>query len=151
MPETSTSPATPAQLTAGPAALIHGPYADTSTTAVAELAAEAIRYLNYAARGGISEPATIAAVAGSLTLAAGRLPQLLHAISQWLAAELAAGRVADDHHRAPAQLTDRIRAAISRAADTADELASALSTVHNLTATLHGTEGARGAHFSPGP
>jgi hypothetical protein len=139
MTETSTSPATPAQLTAGLVALIHGPYADTSTAAAADLAAESVRYLNYATRGGISEPATTAAVAGSLALAAGRLPQLLHGVSQWLTAELAAGRVADDHHRAPTQLTDRIRAAISHAADNADELASALSTVHNLTATLHGT------------
>ena len=139
MPETSTSPVMPDQLTAGLAALIHGPYADTSTTAAADLAAGSIRYLNYATRGGISEPATIAAVTGSLTLAASRLPQLLHAVGQWLVAELAAGRVADDHHRTPAQLTDRIRDTISQASDNADELASALSAVQNLTAALHST------------
>jgi hypothetical protein len=63
-----------------------------------------------------------------------RLPQLLTTISGWLTAESAAGRIADDHRRPPAQLSDRIRATLRQAAD---ELAAALTAAHNLTATLH--------------
>ena len=141
MPETSAIPVATAQLAAGLAGLIHGPYADASTADAADLAAEAIRYLNHAAaKGGITEPATIAAVTGSLVTAAYRLPQLLNTITEWLRAETAAGRIADDHRRSPDQLTARVRAAISQAVDSADALTVALAAVHNLTATLHTAE-----------
>ncbi len=143
MPATSDagSPLTPAQLTGRLTALIHGPYADADTAGGADLAAEAIRYLNYAAPGGgITDPATTATVAASLAIAASRLPQLLAALEQWLTAEAAAGRIADDHHRPPADLAGRIRAVMSQAAGHADDLTAALSTAHNLTATLHAAD-----------
>jgi hypothetical protein len=77
MPETSVIPVTTAQLTAGLAGLIHGPYSDASTSGAADLAAETVRYLNYAAaKGGTTDPATIAALTSSLATAAYRLPQL---------------------------------------------------------------------------
>ncbi|HEY5398270.1 MAG TPA: hypothetical protein VIL16_23075, partial [Trebonia sp.] len=120
MPETNDIPAATAQL----AGLVHGPYADASTAAAADLAAETIRYLNHAAaKGGITDPATIAAVTASLAASAYRLPQLLNTISEWLKAETTAGRIADDHRRSPDQLTARIRAAIIQTADNADALA----------------------------
>ena len=138
MTETSDTPHTTAQLTASLAALTHGPYADASTAGAADLAAETIRYLNHAAaKGGIADPATIADLTSSLATAAYRLPQLLNTISEWLRAETTAGRIADDHRRSPDQLTARIRAAITHAADNADDLAAALAAVANLTATLH--------------
>jgi hypothetical protein len=138
MPEISDSPPTPAQLTASLAALVHGPYADAGTIAAGDLAAETIRYLNYAAaKGGITDPATVAALTASLATTAYRLPQFLRAVSEWLRAETAAGRIADDHRRPPAQLTARVRAVINRAVDEADALTETLSSVHNLTATLH--------------
>ena len=140
MPENSRtdSQLTPAQLTASLAALVNGPYADTSTAGAADLAAEAIRYLNYAApRGGITEPATVATVAAGLATAAYRMPQLLAALGGWLEAEAAAGRLADDHRRPPALQADRTRAAIRTASDQAGSLAAGLSAVHNLAATLH--------------
>jgi hypothetical protein len=65
MPET-TSPdsgaaLTPAQLADALTALTHGPYGAASTVGAADLAAEAVRYLNHAAaKGGITDPATIA-------------------------------------------------------------------------------------------
>jgi len=137
MPETNDIPAATAQL----AGLVHGPYADASTAAAADLAAETIRYLNHAAaKGGITDPATIAAVTASLAASAYRLPQLLNTISEWLKAETTAGRIADDHRRSPDQLTARIRAAIIQTADNADALAADLAAVHNLTATLHTAE-----------
>jgi prephenate dehydratase len=138
MPETSDAPVTTDQLTASLAAVAVGPYADASTAAAAELAAETIRYLNHAAaKGGITDPATIAAVTSSLATAAYRLPQLMNTISEWLRAETTAGRIANDHRRSPDQLTARTRAAITQTADSADGLAAALAAVHNLTATLH--------------
>ena len=140
MPETNDLPVTTAQLAAGLAGLIHGPYADASTASAADLAAETIRYLNHAAaKGGITEPATIAAVTASLATTAYRMPQLLNTISEWLRAEISAGRIADDHRRSPEQLTARIRAAITQAADNADSLAASLAAIGNLTATLHAT------------
>ena len=97
MPETSDIPVTTARLTASLADVIHGPYSDAGTAA-ADLAAETARYLNYAAaKGGITDPATISAVTASLAIAAYRLPQLLNAISEWLRAETTAGRIADEH------------------------------------------------------
>jgi hypothetical protein len=141
MPETSHAPDSTAQLAAGLAALTVGPYADATTAGAADLAAETIRYLNHAAaKGGITDPATIADLTASLATAAYRLPQLLNAISQWLTAETTAGRLADDHRRPPDQLTARIRAAATHAADNADSLAAALAAIHNLTATLHAAE-----------
>jgi hypothetical protein len=141
MPETSDIPVTTAQLTVGLAGLTVGPYADASTAAAGDLAAETIRYLNHAAaKGGITEPATISALTASLATTAYRLPQLLNTISEWLRAETTAGRIADDHRRSPDQLTARIRAAITHTADNADALAASLAAVHNLTATLHTAE-----------
>jgi hypothetical protein len=51
-----------------------------------------------------------------------------------------AGRIADDHHRPPGQLTARTRDATTHAADNAAELAAALAAIHNLTATLRTAE-----------
>lgn len=141
MPETPTSTtSTPEQLTARLTALIDGPYTDQDTADTADLTAETIRYLNYAAaKGGITNPATITHTNASLATAIYRLPQLLNTISQWLTAETQAGRIADDHHRPPAQLTDTARTAITQATDHAANLATALNTAANLTATLHTT------------
>jgi hypothetical protein len=138
MPETSDIPATIAQLATDLADPTHGPYADARTVGAAEQVAEAVRYLNHAAaKGGITDPATISPLTSSLATAAYRLPQLLNTMSEWLRAETAAGRIADDHRRSPDQLTARTRAAITHTADSAEQLASALAAVHNLTANLH--------------
>ncbi|MGH3269025.1 MAG: hypothetical protein ACRDN1_08170, partial [Trebonia sp.] len=57
---------------------VHGPHDDQATAGAADLAAETIRYLSYAAaHGGFTNPATVYAVAGDLSAVAGRLPQLL--------------------------------------------------------------------------
>ena len=152
MPETRRAPHAAARLAAGLASLAHGPHDDAGTAAAAELTAETIRYLNHAAaKGGVTDPATISAIAASLAATAYRLPQLLNAISEWLKAETAAGRIADDHRRSPDQLTARIRAATAHAADSAEELAAALAAVHNLTATLHATEPAAPGRPTGGP
>jgi hypothetical protein len=142
MPENHTGPftLTPAHLTICLTTLINGPYADADTADVAGLAAEAVRYLDYAApRGGITDPATIATVAALLATTADRLSQLLAALGDWPAAEVDAGRLTDDQHRhrAPDQLTAPSRAAISQAANHAGNLAAALNTAHDLAAAPH--------------
>lgn len=130
-------PLSPAQLAAGLAALVPGPYADADTAGVAGVAAESVRYLNHAvSRGGVTVPATVYAVAGELSMAVSRLPQLLSALGAWLTAEATAGRVADDHRRPPAELAAKVRAAFGEASECADGLARALSTAHNLASTL---------------
>jgi hypothetical protein len=142
MPETpdTTAPA-PAQLAAALAARTHGPYADADTAGAAEATAETIRYLNHAApRGGVTEPATVVAVAANLATAAYRMPQLLAQLAEWLAAETAAGRVADDHRRPAWQLADATRTLLWEATEHAEHLASALNAAANLTATLHAAD-----------
>lgn len=142
MPETPASPElAPAQVTAALAARVHGPYADTDTVGAAEATAEAIRYLNHAApKGGVTEPATISTVAAALAAAAYRMPQLLTQLAEWLAAEAAAGRVADDRRRPAWQLADATRILLWEATEHADHFASALSAAANLTATLHAAD-----------
>jgi hypothetical protein len=139
MPESNSNPftLTPAHLSACLITLIHGPYADTDTANVAAITAETIRYLNYAApRGGVTDTDTLATVTAHLATAAYQLPQLLTSLGDWLNAEAAAGRIADEYCRPPDQLTDRIRAVISQATDHAGRLATALNAAHDLAATL---------------
>jgi hypothetical protein len=139
MPDSdAVSPLPPALLLAQLAALVGGPYTDADTAGAAGLAAETIRYLNHAApRGGVTDPATVAAVASELSAMAYLLPQLLSALGVWLTAEVAAGRVADDHHRQPGELAAKVRAAFGNADACTCDLARELSTAHNLSATLH--------------
>jgi hypothetical protein len=138
VPTDTDRPLSPAQLAECLAALVAGPYDDLDTAGAAGLAAEAVRYLNHAVpRGGVTVPATVATVTADLSAAAWRLPQLLAALGDWLAAEAAAGRVGDDHCRPPADLISKIRAAFGRAGDHAGGLADALSTAHNLASPLH--------------
>jgi hypothetical protein len=73
---------------------VHGPHDDQATAGAAGLAAETIRYLSYAAaHGGFTDPATVDAVVGDLSTAAGRLPQLLIQLAGWIAAGADAGRI----------------------------------------------------------
>ena len=67
---------TPDQLTSTLTARLHGPHDDEMTAGTARLAAEAIRFLNYATRphaGGLTEPATVPAVMGELSTAVYRI------------------------------------------------------------------------------
>lgn len=97
----SDSPA-PAAGTGTPQLLHHleaaagGPHDPDATVAAAWLAAETIRYLNYATRAdeGVQHASTLYTVAGALSLAAGRIPQLASQALTWLQAN--SGRLAND-------------------------------------------------------
>ena len=147
----SESVSLPALLAARLDALASAPYCDADTAGVAGLAAESARYLgNAVPRGGVTNPATVAAVTADLSLLASRLPALVSVLGGWLMYESAAGRLDDDQHRPPAELAPAIVTASSDACQSARELARALSTLTNLTETLHAAgaveaEGANGA------
>jgi hypothetical protein len=120
--------------------LADGPHDDVTTAGVAQIVAEAVRFLNYAVtRGGITEPATIYTVTGELTSAAYRLPQLLSQLGEWLTTEARAGRIADDHGRPTWQLADQIGAELAEASGHADRLNTTLAAVQSLTSSLHST------------
>lgn len=125
-----------------------GPHREDRTTGAADLAAEAVRYLIYAtspgSAAGLPYPATVYAVAGSLSLAAGRLGQLTSNLGGYLTRELAAGRLGQDDGADPAGAVDLALSHLSAAAAAAGELAAALRAVQSdLTATNYLPGGAR--------
>lgn len=73
-----------------------GPHDPDAAIAAAWLTAEAIRYLNYAASSdeGVEFASTLYSVAGALSLAAGRVPQLAGQMHAWLNAN--SGRLVND-------------------------------------------------------
>jgi hypothetical protein len=102
-----TADSDPASQAAGPGTsvpqLLHhleavagGPHDPDATVAVAWMAAETIRYLNYATRidEGVQYAAALYTVAGALSLAASRIPQLASQVRAWLNAN--SGRLRND-------------------------------------------------------
>jgi len=137
----------PDQLTDSLTASLNGPHGDDTTAGAGRLAAEAIRFLNYATMpgcGGLTEPATVPAVAGELSVAVYRLPQLFRQLGDWLNEAMTAGQLADDYGRPVYQLTDEARTVLAEASRRADHLGRALAAVQSLTASLHGTGGGEG-------
>jgi hypothetical protein len=128
-------------LTAG----LDGPHADEHTTGAAHLAAEAIRFLNYAtgphASTGLTFPATVYTVVGWLGLTAMRLPQLCGQLTGWLDTENAAGRLGDDQGGPVAVLADRARFHLDTAAGHATALHTALTGAQSALSTVHQTAG----------
>jgi hypothetical protein len=141
----SDSASLPALLAARLAALTDAPYCDADTAGVAGLAAESVRYLgNAVPRGGVTDPATVAAVAADLSLLASRLPALVSVLGGWLMYESAAGRLSDDQSRPPAELAAKVVGASSDACQSAREVGRALSKLVDLVESLHAA-GADGA------
>ena len=132
---------TPAQMSTALTSRLDGPHSDEGTATVAELAAEAVRFLNYAtgphASDGLTYPATAYAVTGSLALAASRLGQCLGQVTDFLDYELAAGRLGDDSGCHPALPVERARRHLEAAARAAAALNQALSAAQNDIAGLH--------------
>jgi hypothetical protein len=122
---------TPGQMTAGITGRLNRPHSDEDTAGAAALAAEVVRYLNYAtgahAGDGLTEPATAHAVLGDLAMAAARHGQLAWQIAGFLSGELAAGRLGHDEGADVAAAVSLARVSLALAADTADALSAALS------------------------
>jgi hypothetical protein len=135
---------TPDQLPDQLAARLNGPHDDIGTAGAARLAAEVIRFLNYATMphsGGLTEPATVPALMGELSSAVYRLPQLFGQLADWLNEEMSAGRLADDYGRPVYRLTDEARTVLGEAMSRADHLGRALAAVQALTTSLHAAPG----------
>jgi hypothetical protein len=132
---------TPGEIAAALPALMDGPHSDEDTAAVAELAAEAVRFLNYAtghhAAPGFTFPATACSVTGSLALAASRLGQCFAQVTDFLDRELAAGRLGDDSGCHPALPVERARRHLEHADQAARALAAALAAAQSDLAGLH--------------
>ena len=108
----------------------------TSPARWAEEAAEAIRALNHATlpgAGGLTEPADVYAVLGSLATLTSRLPQALSQLLGFFQREQAAGRVqiVDGQHTGdPAAALTDLEQTLSCAASSAEALHHALEQAH---------------------
>jgi hypothetical protein len=121
--------------------VLHGPYSGLATAEAAVPAAEAVRYLNYAAmHGGVADPAAVTAVVAELCTAVYRVPQLLGLLGDWMTSEAGAGRMADDAGRSAWQLAESARAVLGEACEHADALARCLGVAHSLAASLRATD-----------
>lgn len=127
---------TPREYTAHLSATRHGPHDDDTTTAVAALVAEAIRWLAYATRpgsGGVSTPTTVYDLVNELDTAIYRIPQVLSYLADGLNAEVSI--ISDG----PATVDD-VRTALGEAMRSAYHLTRLLANVANLSAALRPAE-----------
>ena len=119
-----------------------GPHADEDTTAAAWLAAEAVRYLNYASGShsatGLEFPSTVYTTAGGLSTAAYRMQQLFEQLTRYLADQDAAGLLGTDDgtptYRTVAAAKERLDTAVKLAAGLDHELAQ----LQNILSILNG-------------
>jgi hypothetical protein len=133
---------TPKRLTRELAARLDGPHDDEHTAAAADLAAEAVRFLNYAtgshSPAGLIYPSTVYLIAADLSSAASRMPQLFGQLADWLAREDAAGMLGTDDGRPSADVVATARLDLAEAAGYARSLSAQLSALQNAIAGLNG-------------
>jgi hypothetical protein len=112
-----------------------GPHAPDATIAAAWLAAEAIRYLNCASRSdeGVEFTSTLYTVAGALSLAASRIPQLASQMRAWLNAN--SGHLLNDDGAPVSDTLVAVGASSQAAADAAMTLAHHLSQLQSALAS----------------
>jgi hypothetical protein len=139
---------TPKRLARELTARLDGPHAAEHTTAAADLAAESIRYLNYATgshrAAGLEYPGDAYDVAASLGLAAGRMPQLFRQLAAWLAAEDAAGMLAVDGGKPTADVLAAANRHLHFATVHAERLAASLHALQSEISGLNGRGPNRG-------
>jgi hypothetical protein len=130
---------------------------DPTPAQLAQAAADAIHALAHATQGkgprfGLTGPADVYAVLGGLDQVAAVLPEVLRQLSEWLAAERAAGRVGhdlwepEDGGAAPtlARVTESLRSAVRCGGWLAAEVADAREQAAHLTGPPVRSPGARG-------
>ena len=139
---------TPSDLTVELARRLDGPHADEHTTAAADLAAEAVRFLNYAtgphAPAGLTGPATVCLVAGNLALAAKRMTQLFAQLDDWLDTEALLGYLGTDDGTPSADVAAAARANLVNARGAANYLCAYLEALQNGISGLNGRGPASG-------
>ena len=123
-------------------ARLDGPHDDDHTAAAADLAAEAIRFLNYAtgshAPAGLVYPSTVYLVAADLSSATHRMVQLFDQLGDWLAAEDAAGMLGTDDGSPSADVVATARKRLYFASKSAALLSAQLASLQNGIAGLNG-------------
>lgn len=132
----------PKRLTAELERRLDGPHDDDHTAGAALLAAEAIRFLNYATGShsptGLVYPATVYAVAGDLSAAAWRMPQLFNQLTEWLAAQQAVGMLGTDDGSPVTSTLAAANANLASAAAAASQLSACLDSLQNSISGLNG-------------
>jgi hypothetical protein len=133
---------TPKEIICELEARLDGPHDDEHTAAVADLAAEAIRFLNYASGShspsGLVYPSTVYWIAGNLSSATYRMVQLFEQLGGWLATSDADGMLGTDDGAPTADVTMRARADLREATASASKLADQLSKLRNDINRLNG-------------
>ena len=126
---------------------LDGPHADEHTGAAADLAAESVRFLNYAtgshSGAGLRYPATVYTVTANLAEAAHRMPQLCDQLTRWLQTELAAGHLASDDRTPPEVAVGVAAGRLAEAARLAGLLGDELMAAQSAVSGLNGRGGAR--------
>ena len=133
---------TPKQLTVELEARLDGPHDDEHTTHTADLAAECIRFLNYAsgshAPAGLVYPSTVYSIAGNLASAAHRMVQLFDQLADWLEREDAAGMLGTDDGSPATDVVARASIQLDAAVTYANSLSARLAALQNDIAGLNG-------------
>jgi hypothetical protein len=126
---------------------LDGPHADEHTTGAANLAAEAVRFLNYAtgphSGAGLRYPATVYMIAANVSAAASGLPQLFGQLSRWLHDQEAAEYLANDDGTPPGITVDIAAERLREATRLADRLGAELAALQTAISGLNGRGGAR--------
>ena len=123
---------------------LDGPHADEHTVGAANLAAECVRFLNYATgshagpSGGVTWPSTVYSVTAGLSQMAERMPQLFTQMSLWLVTEMLDGRVGMDDGSDPDPAIAGAREHLNRAKYAALRLSQELSATQNALAAVNG-------------
>ena len=106
---------------------------------LARTAAEAIRGLNWTTNrdAGLDQPSVAYDIAGALSLAASRLPQLITQITRYLDRALAAGRLGHDLRDDPAPAGSATSTFLDDARLSAAALASDLGAAPHQLALIH--------------
>jgi hypothetical protein len=133
---------TPKQLTVELDARLSGPHDDEHTAAAADLAAECIRFLNYAtgsyAPAAVAYPSTVYLIAADLSSATHRMVQLFGQLADWLAAEDAAGMLGTDDGGPSADVVAAARKRLAAASASVTLLSAQLAALQNGISGLNG-------------
>lgn len=133
---------TPNRLARELTARLDGPHADEHTAGTADLAAEAVRFLNYAtgshSPAGLVYPATVYSIAADLSAAAWRMQQLFTQLGDWLAAQEAAGLLGTDDGSPVTATVVAASGHLASARTAANHLSARLDALQNSVSGLNG-------------
>jgi len=133
---------TPQRLTRELSARLDGPHADEHTAAAADLAAECVRFLNYAtgshSPAGLVYPSTVYLIAADLSSAAYRMVQLFGQLSGWLDRQDAAGMLGTDDGSPSADVVAAASVNLASATHAARHLSACLDALQNSISGLNG-------------